>query len=72
MNKFDSLTTLISAYMKKINTGDVQKDFSFEDVRTVVCETIPSISFKHLYGILTTTPNCKTVTMVRDFGYVEN
>jgi len=71
MNKFDSLTTLISSYMNKINTGDAQKDFSFEDVRTVVCEKVLAISFKRLYGIATT-PNCKTVTMVRGFGYVEN
>jgi len=71
MNKFDSLTTLISSYMNKINTGDAQKDFSFEDVRTVVCETIPAISFKRLYSI-TTAQNCKTVTMVRGFGYIEN
>ena len=71
MNKFNSLTQLISAYQHTVNAGDAQKDLSFEDVRTIKCETrkASSLNFQRVYGISVKTP---TITMIANFGYVEN
>jgi len=68
MREFDSRTQLAMAYQKKINTGDKQKDFDLASVEEICFESIPAISFTHLYGIAV---QCKHVTMIHDFGYVQ-
>lgn len=69
MKHFQSLTQLISAYTKSVNTGDKQKDMSFDDVRDCVCETVLRTAMLMKFGITITQ---KSATIIRNFGYVEN